>query len=103
MSETLEEQFGKEMFSIYQRANDELGYNASRYFQMLANDGALHTATTLVLAKDFSQGMTFLWKNKRLDLSVEALVINPKWASLFSTEVREAAKRKLRQLGYTKV
>ena len=31
-----------------------------------------------------SDGFTELWQRGRLDLPVEALVMQPKWASLFS-------------------
>ena len=101
MKKKLEEQFTDEMFAIYKSANQQLGYNATRYFQMLANDGAITTANTLVLQKGYSLGMTFLWENKRLDLSVEVLVINPKYKPLFKVEVVEIARKKLLQLGYS--
>jgi hypothetical protein len=41
-----------------------------------------------------------LWENKRLDLSVEALVIRPEYHSLFSGEERKICIERLKEFGY---
>lgn len=72
------------MLQIYQRAKVECGYNATRFFQMIANYGGLKTAQKLLAMPTPSDGFVELWKFRRLDLSMENLVLNPKYRSLFS-------------------
>ncbi|GAB4273942.1 hypothetical protein [Thermincola ferriacetica] len=70
----LERSFHKEMLNIYKRADEELGYRATRFLQMLSEKGGVATAIRLVSKPGGTEGFTVLWENKRLDLSVEALV-----------------------------
>lgn len=37
---------------------------------------------------------------KRLDLTVEALVLQPKWATLFSEHELQTARKRLAEYGY---
>jgi hypothetical protein len=41
-----------------------------------------------------------LWEFKRLDLTVEALVLRPEWSLLFSEEERQIARKRLSDYGY---
>jgi hypothetical protein len=77
MASDLEARFDKAMLRIYRRAKTEVGYNATRYLQMLHNHRGLETARLLVLADQPSEGYTALWEQGRLDLTVEALVLQP--------------------------
>ena len=88
--------FQRAVLDIYQRAKSELGYDARSLLRMVANEGAVVTATKLVMSDHLSEGFTFLWSQDRLDLTVEALVINPEFTSLFPTEVLKHAERRLR-------
>jgi hypothetical protein len=54
----------------------------------------------LLLAKDPTDGFTNLWERKRLDLSVEALVLKPKFVPLFDEVERENARKRLAEYGY---
>ena len=67
----LEQEFNQAMFKIYYSAK-EIGYTASKFFQMLEQHGGLQTARNLINASTISSGYTRLWELKRLDLSVEA-------------------------------
>jgi hypothetical protein len=49
---------------------------------------------------DVSDGFTTLWELKRLDLSVEAFVLRPEYAPLFTEEERAIARARLRQYEY---
>jgi len=94
MRTNLEAEFSEAMFEIYTRARDEAKYNASQYLHMLHELGALETARTLINADRPSDGYTKLWELRRLDLAVEALVIQHKWAPLFEEhEIRRARER----------
>lgn len=93
--------FHKDMLEIYRRAKEECGYNATRFLQMVANDGGLKTAKKLISATSPSDGFTALWENGRLDLTVENLVLKPKYRSLFSDEEIKMAIDRLKSYGFT--
>ena len=73
--ELLEKQFNADMFNIYQAAKKELGYNASRFLQILLREGGLKTAKKLISKDGGTYGFEVLWEHRRLDLSVEAHVL----------------------------
>jgi hypothetical protein len=83
----LSKQFDGAMFDIYRRAKSEAGYNATIFLQMLNERGGLDTAKYLINSPKVSDGYTALYLRSRLDLTVEAMVVeNPKWQELFTSE-----------------
>lgn len=92
----LEQQFHEAMLEIYRRAKVEAGYNASRFLQLVEAVGGVAAARQLVTGPP-SDGFTKLWEKGRLDLSVEAHVLRPEFASLFTDDVRRTAYERLRQ------
>lgn len=96
----LERRFHQAMAQIYTRAKSEAGYNATRYLQMVADSGGLATAKHLLHSKDVSDGFTHLWERGRLDLSVEALILEPEWKALFTADDRLIASQRLEAYGY---
>lgn len=103
MTESLEAAFDTAMMDIYHRARAEAKYNASRYLQMLNENRGLQTAQTLLYAQTVSEGYTALWERKRLDLTVEALILEPRWNELFTDEDRAIARNRLNEYGYQMV
>ena len=100
MSSQLERQFHQKMVEIYQRAASECGYRPTRFLQMVVERGGVAAARDLLRASRPAEGLSILWEHGRLDLSVEALVCEQPWRSLFSeNEIKEAQDR-LRRLGY---
>lgn len=96
-----EAQFDQAMFDVYRRAKDEAHYNATIFLQMLTSDGGLRTAKTLINATKPSDGYTALYLRGRLDLTVEALVIeNERWHNLFTDDELKKARRRLREYNY---
>lgn len=83
------------MFDIYRRAKSEAKYTATIFLSMLNDRGGLATAKTLINAETQSQGYTALLLANRLDLTVEALVVEDKrWRTLFlPEEIAKAQKR----------
>jgi hypothetical protein len=101
MPTELEKQFHEAMVDIYRRAKDEVDYNATRYIQMVSDHGGIEAAKILINAGTPSDGYTELWKRGRLDITVEALVVqNPSWYSLFEPEEIERAKQRLQEYEY---
>ena len=89
------------MAQIYHKAKEECDYNATRFLQMVANDGGLRTAQKLLAITTPSDGFVELWENRRLDLSMENLVLNPKYRSLFTDQKIEIARERLYAYGFT--
>lgn len=97
---TLEDKFNAEMKNIYITAKKELGYNATRLFQLISEKGGLKAAKILISKEDGTYGFEVLWENKRLDLSVEAHVLKDDYMELFTDEERSMCKRRLERVGY---
>ena len=96
----LEKRFEQEMIDIYMIAKKECGYNASRFLQMLGAKGELAAAKQLISKPGGTDGFTTLWEHGRLDLSVEAHVLNAEYAELFTDEERRMCRERLEQFGY---
>ena len=98
----LKKQFDQAMLTIYQRAKSEVGYVASVFFRMLNEKGGLQTAKYLINAAQPSEGYTKLFELGRVDLAVEAEVVeNVRWHSLFSDDELRAARKRLSDYRYT--
>ena len=54
----------------------------------------------IIAIPHISEGFAALWERGRLDLSVEALVIDPRFAQLFTDKEIDTARRWLEQFGY---
>ncbi|MDY6914074.1 MAG: hypothetical protein SVT52_06435 [Planctomycetota bacterium] len=100
MSAEIEREFDAAMMQIYHRALKEAKYNATRYLQMLHEHGGLATAQILLHSPTVSDGYTALWEKKRLDLTVEALILQPDWQGLFTDAEREIARKRLEDYGF---
>jgi hypothetical protein len=100
MSETVEAQFDKAMMDVYLRALKECDYKATRFLHMLHEHRGLETARILLHASKVSEGYVALWMRKRLDLTVEAVILGAEWHSLFSERDREIARKRLADYGY---
>lgn len=97
----LEKRFDQAMRNIYQRAKDEAGYPANIFLDMLHRLRGRQTAKQLINAPKPSVGYTALWERGRLDLTVEALVIdNPEWQDLFTEEELRKARKRLSDYHY---
>lgn len=96
----VERQFNRAMVAVYEHAKRETGYNATRFLQMVSEHGGLATARQLLHSSHVSDGFTALWERRRLDLAVEAVVLQPEFETLFSDDEREIARERLASYGY---
>jgi hypothetical protein len=97
----LSKQFDMAMFDIYRRAKQEAGYNATIFLGMISDRGGLLTAKYLINSPKPSDGYTHLYERGRLDLTVEAMVVeNARWHELFTDGELTAASSRLQQYGY---
>jgi hypothetical protein len=92
--------FERAMKEIYIRAKNEANYTATYFVGMLSTLGGLGTAKRLLATTEASTGFTTLYERGRLDLTVEALVVKPRFASLFTDQEIRIARQRLDQLGY---
>lgn len=94
-------EFAQRMKAVYERGRSEAGYNATYYLSMLSQYGPQETAHRLLAAPAVSDGFSELWERGRLDLTVEAIVVEPQFSELFSENEIAHARRRLKQFDYT--
>ncbi len=95
------EDFDKAMIQVYVRAKKEVKYNATFFLQMVQDRGGIQTAKDLLKTReDIQSGLVKLWELGRLDLSVENLVLQPEWKSLFTDEELGIARQRLKDHGF---
>jgi hypothetical protein len=92
--------FDRAMRDVYVRAKKEAGYSASFFLTMLSEYGPLGTAHRLLATPAASSGFTALYERGRLDLTVEAIVVQPEFSGLFTEMEVETARQRLDRLGY---
>ena len=74
------------------------------FAELLDQHGGVETARRFIHSPDFARGFTALWERKRLDLTVEAVILKePQWPPLFTPEELEICRNRLHQYGYTAV
>ena len=95
----LELKFHAAMLNIYDRAVLECNYPATRFLDMVHEQGGFDAAKSLLLSKKLSDGFIELWKLKRLDLSMEALIVeNLKFHPLFTKLELHTARKRLEDM-----
>ena len=92
--------FHEAMLAAYRDAKAECNYNATYFLQMVNELGGRAAAKQLLSKPGFSDGLTTLWERGRLDISMEALVLQEQWQSLFIEGEIRVARMRLEELGY---
>lgn len=96
----VEKRFNKDMINIYWEAKCELNYTATRFMQLISEIGGLRAAKQLTSKDGGTSGFVTLWEMGRLDLSIEAHVLKPEYAELFTEKERKICKERLNEYGY---
>ncbi len=78
----------------------ETGYAWRRLRPMVARYTAVGTVKRQVIKPGVSPGFQKLKDSGRLDLTIEALVLRPEFAPLFTRPEKEAARRRLAAHGF---
>ena len=98
MDRDLENQLHHAMIGVADFANQH--HFGIRFRQMIEEWGAVVTAKRLLAKRDIQTGLMRLWEMHALSKSMEALVVQERFQSLF-TEVEIAeARRRLEELGF---
>jgi hypothetical protein len=85
----------------YHEASVQLRYNATYWLRMVQDYGAVEAAKRLIAGEAVgSDGLTRLWEEGRLDLTVEASMLRPEFAPLFTEAERARTRAILATYGY---
>ncbi len=95
----LEMQFHNDMVYIYKTAKAECGYTASRFLQLISSKGGVEAARQLIIKE--TAGFSALAALRRSDLTVEAYILKPQYATLFTDAEREICRERLKKLELT--
>ena len=91
----LQAKFTAHLLSLAQRSNDELHYHPGYFIKMVKTQGGVGAAKTLLAQPLVSEGFDVLKKLGRLDLSMEAAVIEQPWATMFTADELAIARARL--------
>jgi len=97
--ETIESKLRNELEHRAFLAKIECKYNPTRFLQMLNQYGAKETVKRLI-SEQASDGYTRLYLEGRLDLSIEATILEEPYRQLFSKEELEICREKLLASGF---
>jgi hypothetical protein len=96
----LNDPFTKRALQIYEDAKTEIRYVAHRFRQKIMRDGGLVAAKHWLRPSKATAGFQRLLDHDRLDLSVEAVALQPPWDKLFTAAELETARERLSLFGY---
>jgi len=95
----IEEQLHNEMLSAYNKAGKETGYWGNYFLRSVKQNGGLRTAKRMLKERlknpSDKKGFHALIEAGRPDLSVESLVLQPRFRNLFTLDELAEAKRRL--------
>jgi hypothetical protein len=92
----LEDMFHAKMLQLYDEQRQVMRAPV-RFLNMVQNNGGLEAARRLLASPSAGDGFVALWEVGRLDLSVEALVLQEPWRTLFTEEVLAVARERLEE------
>src|SRR5688572_13496841 len=102
MATDLENAFEQALRRDAEVARTQLKQNSSRFLQMIGEHGGVGAARRLLASPSYQESLTRLWEidPERLNLSIEAEVLKPEFASLFTDQERAIARQRLAEFGY---
>jgi len=89
------------LLEAYQRAGEEVPYWAARFREALKRKGGLPTAKRMLRPRNSGQraGLDTLLDANRPDLTMEAVILQPQFRSLFSEAELQVAAERLGEYG----
>ena len=100
---SIEDELNAALVDAYQRSGDEVGYWGTRYLQAVRRDGGLATAKRMLKPRNAGQrkGLDALLEAGRPDLTLEAIILQPPFRTLFTDEELAVAAERLGEYGKT--
>ena len=99
MTSQLELDFHRAMLQVYDTIQALTQYDARKFHLLVRRAGGLRAAKILLRDNRITSGLAVLHKARCLDASMEYLVLQPRWKSLFTEQELLVAASKLRKLG----
>ncbi|MGI5180542.1 hypothetical protein ACQEVZ_29930 [Dactylosporangium sp. CA-152071] len=87
--------FHADMVQGIRTLSQQIGYRAPRFAQMVSEHGGIEAARRLLRGPGTSEGFLTLYQHNKLGMSVEAWVLRPEYAPLFTEDERAVAHRRL--------
>jgi hypothetical protein len=79
----------------------KFNYNPRAFLDMVvSNEDIIEVTRKLIHQDDATSGFTKLFENKRMDLSVEKIILESRYRELFTREDLLKAYRRLKDFGY---
>lgn len=91
----IKEEFHAAMLGLCARALSDHSVKLNGLKRMILNRGGYETALVLLKSKEATDGYLDLLEVNAANLTVEALVLDPRWNTLFSDEERSLARVRL--------
>jgi len=88
------------MVDVYERAKSECAYDARLFKTMVLTMGGVAAAKKLLSAPRIQSGYENLWMLGRLDITMEARILKPKYEDLFEPGELKEARIRLESVGY---
>ncbi len=82
----LENEFTQELIRKTEQAAKVCDYNPARFLQMVEKNGGVRTAKSYISRNQTSEGFEKLQMCGKLNLSMEAVVVDKKYAELFTDD-----------------
>ncbi len=96
---SLETEFTIILRGSFENARDR-GYVATYFLKMLEEYGGVETAKRLLAVSEPQTGLLRMWELNLLHESIEAVVLQERFSSLFTEGEIAEARRRLDELGY---
>ena len=96
----LKKSFHQDIINLYKMINKIVKYKPTRLMDFINKYGGYEAAVKYITTESNVQDFAVLWECERLDLSVEALITNEKYRSIFSEDVLAYCDRKLKEYSY---
>lgn len=97
---TLEKMFNEALIKKCKIAQAECGYNPTRFLQTVDRFGGVKTVKEIINKGKISDGFDKLQQANRLDLTMEATVIDEKYGELFTDDEVNSCYELLCEYGY---
>lgn len=95
-----EDQFTAHLNNLYLLIKEACHFSAKTFQKMVNTYGGVEAARRLIANPNPAQGLMEIAVCQRLDLSVEAQILQTPWSELFTDAEKDMARRKLKSLGY---
>lgn len=90
-------EFYVDVINIYREVDLRLNYKLNNLLKMINNKGAINAAKDIIKEEEDTYGLELLMKNDMGDLTIESLILNNKYKTLFNDEDRELSNLRLKK------